>query len=471
MRISLNSILIILTIFVSGYFILADKSASYLTGFDFQIYFLLLITAGSLLINIVLKNIFLEVINLMVVIFYLIRIPFILDGGVASDVINYNVNSSDVGWALYVLCYQYTALVICTIVVNPKIHRNKFQLVSRAVFVRLIRFSFLILIVNLYNTFFITDINVDTLGSFLSILGQVLPINIALLIVAMLLLLGEEPMIKKYRVYMMSVGLGVVAAVLYSGSKSGMLQVLLMLYLTSLIVRGPFIFRLKTILYLIPLGTISVALFFLGNVFNFYRRGQIEIDGILDAVTGASFDIASVFLHTLSYRMGYLDFFIEKLSMEIYRPVVTFSYYYMSVIDKITPGFDVFEKSYMSRAIYVAREGMTYEGTNSEQITLFAESHILFGFFSIVWYFLFLLAFRLALQYYKNMPSIKSAFYSFFVLQVFYNWIAGFGLDMLIGQSIYFLLSIVLINWVAGDRKHHNKWRGIVGVGNGHKGE
>jgi hypothetical protein len=471
MRISLNSILIILTIFICGYFILADKSASYLSGFDFQIYLLILSTLGSLFINIALKNIFLEVINVIFVIFYLGRIPFILDDGVFSDVISYNVNSSDIGWGLYVLVYQYTALVICTVVVNPKIQRNKFQFVSRAVFLRLIKFSSVILIVNLYNTFVITQFNVATLGSFLAVLGQVLPINIALMIVCMLLLLGEEPLIKKYRLYMMSVGLGVVAAVLYGGSKSGMLQVLLMLYLTNLIVRGPFVFRLKTILYLIPLATISVTLFFLGNAFKFYRRGLIEFDGILDRATGAGLNVVSMFVHSFSYRIGYLDFYLEKISFEPYRTVVAFSYYFMSVIDKITPGFDVFEKPYMSRAIYWVREGMSYEGQNSELITVFAESDILFGFFSIVMYFLFLLATRLALQYYKKKLSIKYAFYSFFVLQVFYNWVSGSGLDMLIGQSIYFFLGIVVVNWVAGDRKHHNKLRGIVGVGNGHKEE
>jgi hypothetical protein len=82
-----------------------------------------------------------------------------------------------------------------------------------------------------------------------------------------------------------------------------------------------------------------------------------------------------------------------------------------------------------------------------------------------------LLVFRRALNYYKNQLSIKYAFYTFFVLQVFYNWIVGFGLDMLIGQSIYFFLSIVAVNWVACDRKHHNKLREIVVVGNRHKVE
>jgi hypothetical protein len=473
MKISLNSILITLTIFIFGYFILADKSLSYLNGFDFQIYFLILITLGSLLINILLKNIFLEVINLVFVIFYLARIPFILDGGVVSGVINYDVDVSDIGWALYVLIYQYTALVICTVVVNPKINRNKFHVVSRATFLRLIKLSLVILIVNLYNTFLIQDVNAPTLGSFFAILGSIFPINIALLIVTMLFLLGDELMVRKYLPYMMGVGLSVIVSVLYTGSKSGTLQVLLMLYLTSLIVRGPFIVRLKTILYLLPLGFMSLALYFLGNAFKFYRRGMLEFDQIFDKVINSSpnFDVVSFFAHTFSHRIGYLDYFIEKLALEIYRPVVTLSYYSMSLIDKITPGFDIFEKSYMSRALYVAREGMTYEGTNSEQITLFAESYILFGFFSILIYFLFLLSFRLALRYYKNVLSIKYAFYSFFVLQVFYDWIIGFGLDMLIGQSIYFFFAIVAVNWVAGDRKHHNKLRRIIGVGNGHKGE
>ena len=142
----------------------------------------------------------------------------------------------------------------------------------------------------------------------------------------------------------------------------------------------------------------------------------------------------------------------------------------MAVIDKITPGFDIFHKSYMSRALYWAREGMTYEGTNSEQITLFAESYILFGFFSILIYFFFLFSFRLALQYYRNMLSIKFAFYSFFVLQVFYDWIIGFGLDMLIGQSIYLFLGIVLVNWFADDHKRRIKLRGIFGPVNDLRG-
>ena len=94
----------------------------------------------------------------------------------------------------------------------------------------------------------------------------------------------------------------------------------------------------------------------------------------------------------------------------------------------------------------------------------------MFGFFSILIYFLFLLSFRLALQYFKNMLSIKYAFYSFFVLQVFYDWIIGFGLDMLIGQSIYLFLGIVLVNWFADDHKRRIKLRGIFGAVNGLRG-
>lgn len=463
MKLSLNSILITLTIFIFGYFVFTDKRLSYLNDFDVQVCFLILITLGSLLINIILKNIFLELINLIFVIFYLGRIPFLLDSRVITNVINYDVDLGDIGWALNVLIYQYAALVFCTILVNPKINRKKFQFVSKATFLRLIRFSLVVFIINLYNTFFIYDLNAPTLGSFFAILGQIFPINIALLIVAMLYLLGDELMVKKYLPYMLGVGLGFIASVLYTGSKSGTLSVVLILYLTSLIVRGPFAFRSKTIFYILPLGVMSIALFFLGDAFKFYRRGMIELDQIFDKVINYNVDLVASYAHTFSFRIGYLDFFIEKLSLEIYRPVVTLDYYYMSVIDKITPGFDVFGKSYMSRALYWAREGMTYEGTNSEQITLFAESFILFGFFSILIYFIFLLSFRLALQFFRKMPSINYAFYSFFVLQFFYDWIVGFGLDMLIAQSLYLLIGIVVVNWVADDRKHQKKIKRLPG--------
>lgn len=470
MKISLNSILIVLTLFIFGYYILEDKSNSYLSGCEFQIYFLILVTLGSLFINIALKNIFLEVIHLMFVVFYLGRIPFILDSGVISDVISHEVDASDIGWGLYVLLYQYTALVVCTVIINPKVKRNKFKVISKETFSRLIKLSFVILICNLYYIFFISQFAVVTLGSFFAILNQLFPTNMALLIIIMLFLLGDRPMIRKYRLYMTVVVISVIGSILYSGSKSGVLQVLLMFFLVSLIVRGPFIFRLRSILYLFPIGFLSIALFFLGNSIRFYRRGMMEFGDIFDQVINYGHNSASFFVHSFSYRVGFLDFFLEKLSLEIYRPVVTFNYYYMSVIDKITPGFDVFNKPYMSRALFWAREGMTYEGTNSEQITLFAESFILFGFFSILIYFLFLLSFRLALQYFKNMLSIKYALYSFFVLQVFYDWIIGFGLDMLIGQSIYLFLGIVVVSWLADDNKHPNKLRGIFGAVNGLRG-
>ena len=174
MKISLNSILIILTLFIFGYYIIEDKSNSYLNGFEFQIYFLILVTLGSLFVNIALKNIFLEVINLMFVVFYLGRIPFILDSGVFSDVISHEVDTSDIGWGLYVLLYQYTALVVCTVIINPKVKRNKFKVISRKTFLRLIKFSLVILICNLYNTFFIFQFNVATLGSFFAIFIHIL---------------------------------------------------------------------------------------------------------------------------------------------------------------------------------------------------------------------------------------------------------------------------------------------------------
>lgn len=151
-------------------------------------------------------------------------------------------------------------------------------------------------------------------------------------------------------------------------------------------------------------------------------------------------------LSHLSERTGFLDFFLEKFLNSDYRRHVTASTYYRAVVDKLTPGFEIYNEPFVSRSLYTIHHKAKSEHTNSEQMTLFGEAWILFGWASPVYLIAFCVLLgsliRLGNKLCINFP-IGRVILSIFLIRLFYFWLEGMGLDMML--ILHFIHTGILI--------------------------
>lgn len=446
MKIRLNSILILIVSVVLIFFFFSEKNGTYLSGSEPQVYLLIAVTLVSLVINLRFNNEFIEILNLVFVLFYICRIPFIFSDNVVSDVISRNVEASDIPWHITVLVFQYVSLVICILAINPRIPHKNINLKSEKselFFKRILQFSAFIFLVNVAYTIFFWEYGISSSINLVSILTKLFQFENALMLIIISSAIVGKEILAKYKFFVISSFLLVIIHFLYTGNKSGLLQIILWVYLARVAVHGPFIFKLRDFLVTTILGFSSFILYFIGSAFRSYQRAKIgsdhvfRVDQIMDSAFITFSGGISHLLDSFSYRIGYFDFFIDKVSNPAYKPFVNFTYYFKSLTDKLTPGFDVFDVPFLSRTLYSAYFGPSNAGTNSELITLFAESHLLLGFFSFLMYLLILFLLKRAISGFKSSSGFVCGLYYMYIVTMFYSWVEGSGLDMLIAHIVY----------------------------------
>jgi hypothetical protein len=319
MKISLNSILIIIVLVVLAFFFWAEKNGTYLGGAEKEVYALIAVTLASLLVNRRFKNEFLEILTCVFVLFYICRIPFVFSEDLVSDVVLRNVDVRDIHRHMAVLVFQYSALVSCILVINPRIPRPKSELRSATLFKRILRFGGLIVLINVANIVFVWQYNAPTVTNLVAILETIFPLEAGLMLIILSATMVSKEMLAKHKVFVILCCFVGVNYFLYAGNKSGLLQIVLVAYLARVVVHGPVILRLRDVLLTAILGALSFLLFFVGSGFRFYQRGEIGVDEIWDRSFGLH-NSAFTLLNAFSYRIGYLDFFIERVSNPIYIP-------------------------------------------------------------------------------------------------------------------------------------------------------
>jgi hypothetical protein len=350
--------------------------------------------------------------------------------------------------SLAILAYQYLSLVVCILLVNPRIRRVNDGVLSESIFKKIIYYSGFIIAVNFLYAICFWQYGVGTESHVSAILQTIFTPPNAVMTLILSSMLVDKKTLDKYRFSILFCCALVCVCIVYQGSKSILLQIVLIAYMAALTASGPFVFRPRTLLLTAGIGLAALPLFFLGSSVRSYQRGQLAANGIFMASfhTGSG---SSALLNGFSSRIGYLDYFIEKVSNPVYRPVVRFDYYFMSVTDRVlTPGFDIFYVPFMSRALYDVEFGESTTGTNSEQITLFAESHLLLGYFSFIMNVFILFLIKRSLRGYRSSSVFARNLYCLYIVSVFYDWVVGFGLDMLIAQSIYRGIFIFFTLWL-----------------------
>jgi len=448
MKVRLDNILILVVVSVLVFFFFSEKNGTYLSGSEAQVYLLLVATLISLFINLRFNNEFIEILNLVFVVFYIFRIPFLFNENAVSDVIARNVDRSEIPWDINILTFQYLSLVACLLVVNPRIPRINVNgetpsEESESFYKRIFQFAVFIILVNVAYTISFWEYGVSSSINILAILSKLFQFENALMLIIISSTVAGKEILSKYKFAIISSFLLALGYFLYIGNKSGLLQIMLWAYLARVAVHGPFVFRIRDVSVTLAVGIFSFVLYFIGSAFRAYHRTKTDSGhffGTEEILNNALITFNGGISHLLdsfSYRMGYFDFFIDKVSNPAYKPFVNFSYYFKSLTDKLTPGFDVFDVPFLSRTLYSAYFGPSNAGTNSELITLFAESHLLLGFFSFLIYLPILFILKRATSGLKSSSEFVRGLYYMYIVTMFYSWVEGSGLDMLIAHIVY----------------------------------
>jgi len=452
MTIKFNSILISTVVAVLIFYSFAENIGTYLVGSDIEIYTLLTSVLCVLIINRKLKNEILEFVNTFFIFFFIIRIPFLFLDSVSSDVITRDVNFDHIPWYLLILTIQYLSFAIAIIIINPRISMNAIrEALPEKVSKRILFFCSIITALNALRRFLYFDIyGGDHLSSFWSILGTVFNGKNILMVLVVMLLISCKSLITKFWAYVLI--LINILLFFYGGSKSIFLEFLLLIFLGILIVKRELRLNVKSLLLVTFGGVISILMYFLGVLSRGIHVNNLEysIDNLVKLYNTRFGDSITYFVDSFSYRIGYLDFFIQKVAlMQIYEPYVDLTYYAKSIIDRITPGFDFFGVPYAAASIYTAYNGEKLNGVaNSEFVTIFGEAYILFGFFSIFFYMAMMLVVKYLISSYSSPYTINNVLFRIFIMMSIYIWLRGPGLDMVFLFAIYkgfFVLTIITV--------------------------
>jgi hypothetical protein len=425
-----------------------DARGTYLEHAQIPLYGIILTEIFLILANKVFKNPFLDTNNLIFIAFFLLRVPFIYGDGVISDVYLRNVDIDRVSYALYVLNFNLIALSACILFFLPARAYIETYDISNDDFYRVLKFTSLILVSNIFYVAIAFKFGENNIPSAVAIFFAIFNWGSILMLLVPLLVLGSKKIAVRYRVYLYLQLLTCVLLVMYTGSKSGLFQIF-GLYLISLIaIRGPtyrisMLKLLMAIIFIVP----AVVMYILGDIFNKIQRSQIADFDWFDLFI-ASLDKKSNVLNSISYRMGHLDFYIDKLTQEVYASAFQLKYYMMAFLDAVSPGFNFFgDVPLVSRAVYNNYFGISV-GPNSEAITVFAEAHQLFGWLSFVAY-LFVLSVILFIR--KYMTSFTTgygkAITRVFTVYIFYNYLMGFGLDYWFFSDIIYSYIFLLLSF------------------------
>jgi len=151
-------------------------------------------------------------------------------------------------------------------------------------------------------------------------------------------------------------------------------------------------------------------------------------------------------------RTGFLDYAMELIAnREAYSDVINVAYYYMSIIDRLTPGFDVFgtpKASNCMRNVYKGYEiTETYTSYQSDQFTLYGELYVLCGgYYSLLMFFIISWLFKRIYMHIVARDDFNTYFSKAILLYVYdYYFLNSFGMDWIVSDFIWVIISTLLI--------------------------
>jgi hypothetical protein len=188
----------------------------------------------------------------------------------------------------------------------------------------------------------------------------------------------------------------------------------------------------------VPLFTVSTLSRAIKNAQDTNVRLFEQKDLLVSAVTEA-FDATDVarLLGPVLDRTAFLDFSVDLMkNHEAYGTVINPLFYAKSLIDNVTPGFDVFGVPKASNAlVYIyntetadmKRQGDSYQ---SDQFNAYGEYFVLFGGWASLPAFAFAaFLFESAYRRIRAKGSLAPIVWKYFTIGLFFNWLISFGTD------------------------------------------
>lgn len=439
---TVNNYLLWVTLFVLGFVCLANPYGTIVETAKAPIIVFLTINILNILLNKFFNNTFLELINLSMVVFFILRIPFYYNEDVISDLILRSAELSKVNGVIKTLNLQLVIFTITTLVLSPRLKPSLLRIQFDYNWKPVLDFTFFVLIANSIYLFLFFKIGESNLPNLLAILFSIFNYSVVMIYLLPLIIIGNIKFKDKIKVYF-QLAL-IVFLVMFTGSKSGLFQVLQFFIIATFAIKGPKEFKisLKGFLVLIIIGLIAIVFYMIGTISNKINRGIVDIDDMMDLVLAYG-DQFSLVMNSVSYRIGYLDFYMDKSIQEVYFDAFNIESYLKAIIDAVTPGIDFFHQPLVSRAVFNNFFGIS-DGPNSESVTIFAEANHLMGYFSFFVYAFVYLIIRLFSRMNPN-HAFKNMIESIFVLVIFFKYLLGFGIDYWIfGDVLYPYIFIVV---------------------------
>lgn len=242
------------------------------------------------------------------------------------------------------------------------------------------------------------------------------------------------------------------------GSRSGLLSVILMFFFGFLACNKNLL-KIKYIVFFIAFAFASFHLYNIATHLRYVKNSTGEFhysSGLsigMDYYLNNNTDFIQKFGPAFD-RISYLDFTIDAIkNSDDYSKVVNIPNEIFSIVDGLTPGFDVFNAPKVANALSAiyfdepARlERINSETYQSDQLGIYGEFYILFyKWFSLPIFFIF--SYFFVWIYNKNpfKEFFSASVWRVFILSCFYQWLISFGLDWLVIYSIFNLISIGIV--------------------------
>ena len=247
-----------------------------------------------------------------------------------------------------------------------------------------------------------------------------------------------------------------------TGGRSSLLNMVVLLLVGLLSIKGRIILNKKIILLGILLIPLSIFFYNLAtacrpffkavpDLFSEQKRLAIKEHEYFSVFH--QFDIAQV-CQPVFDRIGFLDFSVDIIKhQEQYSSVINAEYYLKSIVDNcLTPGFNVFGTPRTENALRYIYQGMpspTHQDINNayhaDMLTIYGEYHVLFGKYpALLVFFICSYVFKRTYLALKSKNIFQLFLYRAIALLIFYRWLNSFGADWFVFDLVGIFMTVFL---------------------------
>lgn len=266
-----------------------------------------------------------------------------------------------------------------------------------------------------------------------------------------------------------------------AGSRSAVITVLMFGLITMLSQDT----RIRVGTKMLAIGLVVVVtapfLYFISTYSRNINPGDVDAISVeavvaLEGPTASGVPNRDVLFERMFARAGYLDAATAMIAGRArYEQVIGVRYLVESIIDNsLSPGFDIFDKAKVSLVLgsldagaaqVPRRSAMSTEDYNSDLMTAYGESYLLFGYGGLV--FLFVGAYAVKRVYLWNRRGrvFEIYIYRSLVIWCFYNWINSYGVDWLLSEVLYAGIFFALFRWYLAQGARSGP---VIQIGRGH---